>query len=52
MPAGHVDAIAKYLPVEEPRLDPVIYELVLNDFLQKDHQVGQGSTKLRLIFCF
>ena len=33
-------AIAPYLPREEPKLSPGVYEMVLNEFLQTDHVVS------------
>ena len=33
-------AIAPYLPRDEPKLSPGVYEMVLNEFLQTDHVVS------------
>jgi hypothetical protein len=32
-------AVAKYMPTAEPMLDTTVYEMVLQDFLQNNHEV-------------
>ncbi|CAH1788445.1 unnamed protein product [Owenia fusiformis] len=38
-------SLAPYVPREEPRLDPAIYEMILNEFLQTDEQGFQRLIK-------
>jgi hypothetical protein len=33
----HVSAIAGYIPIANPQLPKLVYEIVLNNFLQYDH---------------
>lgn len=40
-------AVAKYMPTAEPMLDTTVYEMVLQDFLQNNHEV----TCLFVLFC-
>jgi hypothetical protein len=35
----NVQAVAKYMPTAEPMLDTTVYEMVLQDFLQNNHEV-------------
>ena len=34
-----LQVLAPYLPHDDPRLSPAIYEMVLNEFLQLNHEV-------------
>ncbi|PVD30846.1 hypothetical protein C0Q70_10121 [Pomacea canaliculata] len=34
---GQLRAISMCIPLEDPRLSPAIYEMILNDFLQRDY---------------
>ena len=36
----HLQVILPFIPISEPKLSPVAYELVLNSFLQTDCQVS------------
>ena len=40
-----LQVIAPYLPTGEPALSPQLYEMVLNEFLQTDHQGFQQLIK-------
>ena len=41
-------AIAPYLPRDEPKLSPGIYEMVLNEFLQTDYVVSRSRVHIYL----
>lgn len=36
--SGHLSAISPFIPVKQPTLSSMVYEMVLNDFLRNDHR--------------
>ena len=42
-------SLAPYLPRDDPRLNPAIYEMVLNEFLQTDCKVKVSLSSAQLI---
>lgn len=41
---GQLQEIGQYIPIANPKLSEMLYELVLNDYLQKDPKVHLYST--------
>jgi len=39
-----LQAVAKYMPTGEPMLDTEVYEKVLKDFLQNNHEVTSSTS--------